>query len=80
MVKEGKVEIGSIYCLEKLSRDKQQPKDIKLESLNDFAADILNFYEMNEDEDDEGTPLVDSRASHTSKLKIAVNELIEADQ
>jgi hypothetical protein len=44
VVKEGKVQIGSIYCLERLYRDKQQPKDIKLDSLNHFAGDILNFY------------------------------------
>lgn len=46
-MKDGKIEIGSIFCLERLTRDKSQPKDLKLDSLNNFAGDILNFYEMN---------------------------------
>jgi hypothetical protein len=58
---------------------------MKLDSLNQFSEDILHFYEMNEEEeqeegDDEGAPLFESRASRTSKLKLAVNELIEADR
>jgi hypothetical protein len=36
-LKNGKLDIGSIFCLEKLSRVKPQPKEVKLESLNLFG-------------------------------------------
>jgi hypothetical protein len=49
-MRDGKLDIGSIFCLERLSRDKPQPKEVKMDSLNLFGGDILNFYEMNADE------------------------------
>jgi hypothetical protein len=53
LMKNGKKNIGSIFCLEKINREKQMPKEIKLESLNLFGSEILNFYEMNDEVSDE---------------------------
>jgi hypothetical protein len=70
-LKDGKKDIGSIFCLEKLNRDNAQPKEVRLESLNHFGNDILNFYEIG-DANDEEAPLANS----TSRLRLVVNELM----
>ena len=87
-LRNGKKDVGSIFYLEKIAKDKQQIREVKMESLNEMGNDILDFYEAgnannangeSEVPADEDTPiLAESKLSHKSQLKQVIYELIES--